>query len=264
MILVDKDIKKYIQEGKLITEGYDEANINSISYDLTIDKIISGDSLLDTYELSPGEYIFVQSRETLSIPDNIMGRTALKNSKMRLGLDVAPLHYHPGHKTKAFIRVTNISPDSILVKQGDKVAQIIFEQLTQAPQVSYNATFQNEMEYKGYGGYKAEYESRIRRMVKVKEDLETKEQQIYSNILTFMGIFVAIFSLISINFQAFSAAQFDMRSILIMNSSLCFCITVMLGLVLIFLNKAKSRGFLAFYIIILLLLGGATVALCLI
>lgn len=36
MILVDKDIKSYIQEGQLIQAGYQEENLNGISYDLTI------------------------------------------------------------------------------------------------------------------------------------------------------------------------------------------------------------------------------------
>lgn len=264
MILTDKDIKQRIQKGELIIEGFNSNNVNSISYDLSIDKIIVEDKVVDSYELAPNQFIFVQSAETLSIPDDIMGRLALKNSRMRLGLDVAPLHYHPGHTTKAYIRVSNISPDIITLKSGDKIAQIIFEQLTGVPEHTYSSTFQNEMVYKKYGRYQTEYEKRIHKMNETKENLENKEQQIYSNILTFMGIFVAIFSLISINFQAFSQTKPDTKYILVMNSSLCFCITVMLGLILLFLNKAKNKGFVTIYSLILILLAITTVVLCIV
>ena len=41
MILVDKDIKELAGRGELIAQGYEEANVGSVSYDLTIDEIIS-------------------------------------------------------------------------------------------------------------------------------------------------------------------------------------------------------------------------------
>lgn len=79
-----------------------------------------------------------------------------------------------------------------------------------------------------------------------------------------MGIFVAIFSLITINFQAYSHTKPDTKFILAMNVSLCFCITVMLGLILLFLNKPKNKVFTAIYSAILVLFGVATLLICLI
>lgn len=110
------------------------------------------------YELNPGETIFIKSQEKLSIPDNILGRIAEKNSRMRQGLAVSGPHYQPGHKTYAFLRVTNISKNIITLSRGNKIAQIIFEQLTGKPDVPYsiqmNASYQYEVEYKGLGNYK--------------------------------------------------------------------------------------------------------------
>ena len=90
------------------------------------------------YELNPGETIFIKSQEKLSIPDNILGRIAEKNSRMRQGLVVSGPHYQPGHKTYAFLRVTNISKNIITLSRGNKIAQIIFEQLTGKPDVPYS------------------------------------------------------------------------------------------------------------------------------
>lgn len=260
MILVDKDIKERIGRNELIVEGYDEENVNSISYDLTIQSILSDNEPTNSCDLAPSEYVIIQTKEILSIPKDIMGRIAEKNSKMRLGLKVDGPHYHPGHEsTRAYLRVHNISNNVITIRSGDKIAQIIFEQLTGIPEKPYSASFQGETQYVGFGQYKNEYGERIKSFHKVKDDIENKEQQIYSNILTFMGIFVAIFSLISINFQVFSNVTVDAKFILTMNASLCFCITVMLGLVLLFLNKPKNKIFTIIYSIVLLLLGIATV-----
>lgn len=69
----------------------------------------------------------------------ILGRIAEKNSRMRQGLKVDGPHYQPGHVTYAFLRVQNISSQIILLAQGMRIAQIIFEQLTQIPDVPYSA-----------------------------------------------------------------------------------------------------------------------------
>jgi len=40
MILVDKNIKTLVANGSLIVSGYNENNVNGVSYDLTIDVVI--------------------------------------------------------------------------------------------------------------------------------------------------------------------------------------------------------------------------------
>lgn len=264
MVLVDKDILKRISEGELISpETSDTNNVNAISYDLTIESIQINHESHKQYNIAPGETVFIKSKEVLIIPDDLMGRIGEKNSRMRMGIEVSGPHYYPGHKTNAFLRIHNISDASVMLQSGDSIAQIFFEQLSAVPNHTYNSTFQNEYDYTGFGSkYQEEYEKRIHSVEKVKNNIEEKEHQIYSNVLTLMGIFVAIFSLISINFQAASNTEINTKFIITMNSSLCFCITVMLGLILIFLNKAKSRWFVVIYALILLVLAVLTVVLC--
>lgn len=124
-------------------------------------------------DVAPNEYVLIQTKEVLSIPNDIMGRIAEKNSKMRLGLKVDGPHYHPGHEsTKAYLRVHNISNNIISIKSGDKIAQIIFEELKSVPEHPYSSTFQHEMRYVGLGQYKNEYNERIKSFHKVKDDIE--------------------------------------------------------------------------------------------
>ena len=76
---------------------------------------------------------------------------------MRQGLKVDASHYQPGHVTYAFLRVQNISENIIELSWGMKIAQIMFEQLTQIPEKPYskqeNASFQDEVQYVGLGNY---------------------------------------------------------------------------------------------------------------
>ena len=163
MILVDKNIKALVAEGRLIVAGYREENVNGVSYDLTIEKIVDNKGIeLTEYELHPGDTVFVKSKEKLSIPTNLLGRVVEKNSRMRQGLQVDAPHYQPGHTTYVFMRVCNISTNIINLCSDMKIAQIIFEELKEVPDVPYSlqegASFQNEDKYVGLGNYKVEYE----------------------------------------------------------------------------------------------------------
>lgn len=73
-----------------------------------------------------------------------------------------------------------------------------------------------------------------------------------------MGIIVAVFSMITINYDAFVKATIDTKYIITMNLTLALCISVLLGLVLIIVNNAKSKKFILFYSILLGILATAT------
>ena len=73
-----------------------------------------------------------------------------------------------------------------------------------------------------------------------------------------MGVLVAIFSLITINYQAFISSVLTTQHIVVMNLPLALCIVIMMGIILIFVNHAKNKKFLFIYIIILVVLVIAT------
>lgn len=259
MILVDKTIRDLSDKGRLISKGYTPSNVNSISYDLTLGSFLEPDK--DSVDVMPGEFLMVKTAEELNIPKNITGRISEKNSLLRLGLKVDGPQYQPGHVTYAFLRVQNLSGDVITLHKNMKIAQIYFEQLEDTPETTYdlqkNASFHQEDEYRGYGKYDAEYRKNLKSFDKIKDDIEHMSTRIYGNVLTLMGIVVAIFSLLSINYQAFTHADLDSRYIIAMNLSLTFCIAVMLGLVLFLVNGWGKQWFGRLYILILLALGTA-------
>ncbi len=246
MILVDRDIKKKAANGELIAEGYDELNVSNTSYDLSVDTIyIKTDARhsdgVGEAELEPGETVFVKTIELLRIPNDILGVIGEKNSRMRQGLVVAGPHYQPGHETYGYLRVQNISDSVITIKHGTKIAQIFFEQLTQEPERPYSGTFQREMKYVGLGNYEKEY-SRERKDAadKRQRQLEERETGIYTNVLTLMGVFVAIFSVISINYQAFTQTTVDLKFIVVVNITLAVCIIAMLGTIVYLIHRFRK------------------------
>ncbi|MDB7951536.1 dCTP deaminase domain-containing protein [Faecalitalea cylindroides] len=249
MILVDKNIKSLAE--KIIIKGYDENNVGPVSYDVTIQSIICENEDKDMFVLRPQEMIFIKTMEKIKMPNNLMGRIGEKNSRMRQGLFVSGPHYFPGHETYMFLRVVNLSSNSITISKGDKIAQIFFEELKQEPEQNYasnpNASFNNENEYRGLGKYESEYEKRVSKIEELNETLEKKENSVYLNIITFMGLFVSIFSLITINFSQLTN-NFSSENIIPINISLGVVIALFMGLILIFLNKAKSKLFLGSYI----------------
>lgn len=261
MILVDKQIKEYIQKDMLINKkNYQEENVGAISYDLTVESISTGDA---EQKIVPGEWIMIQTQEELRIPKYMIGIIEEKNSLMRMGLRVDGPVYQPGHITHAYLRVQNISSNIIKISKGMKIAQIIFEKLDTEPEVTYNenkkASFNEEHEYRGYGKYKTEYSKYVKSYEKAKEDIENVSNTIYSNVLTIMGIIAAIFSLITINYSALTKETVDFKLIVGMNLSLISSIYILMGLISIIVNNKKSKLFYVMYTLILIILLSATV-----
>ena len=239
MILVDKEIRR--RQSEIFCNGcFKDECLNAVSYDLHIAGVVMKDELSDSYVLRPNEVVFIKTKEQIQMPRDLMGRIGEKNSRMRQGLWVSGPHYFPGHKTYIYLRVQNLTADTIKIKKEDKIAQIFFEQLTEEPENAYsdqqNASFKEEDQYRGMGRYADEYEERIGKIHKASEDLDEKIDHIYANILTLMGIFVSVFSLITINLSNLGKKFSNVKYMTVMNLSLSIVICLFLGLIMIFIN----------------------------
>lgn len=257
MILVDKNIKELARNKKLIIDGYNEDNVKNSSYDLVVDKIIKSSDSVENKEntcsrmkLQPSQFIYVKMKEKLHIPENILGIVAQKNSIMRLGLVVDGPNHQPGHKTNIYLRVQNISPNEIEIEEGQILAQMIFEELKSIPDNPYNkdttASFNDEFEYSGFGKYKSKYNKLIEKVEKKEEKLDNMENRIYGNMITFMGIFISIFSVININFKFFSESQLSLNELVkyatVINLSLLLVIYVLFSSIFYVINKKSNES----------------------
>lgn len=142
-LLVDKEI-----EGLIVNKILQRSNINnilSIGYDLRTKAYYNANK--EYYEktiLQPGESIFVECQEYVSLPSNMIAQIQLRNSRIRQGLSLDAPIYQPGHRTLIYYRVTNISKSTITLSTEDGTAYIMFYDLDNIPSNTYNGAFQNE------------------------------------------------------------------------------------------------------------------------
>lgn len=198
MVLTDRQIEERALKQALI-ESYYDACLTNVGYDLRAKQFYTGEKTEDSVTLLPNESAFVESVEIVSMPHDLLGRVTLKNSRIRMGLTLDAPVYQPGHKTRIYFRVTNVSADSITLYSGERYAMIMFEQLTEVPTHPYEGAFKDEFSYRGLGTYKDIYKRQRHELEKKTDDLKAMENNIYTNVLAILAIFMALFSFLTIN-----------------------------------------------------------------
>ncbi len=205
-LLVDKDIRNLLAYGHAekelkipyIEHGIEEC-ITNIGYDLRADHFMRDNKVLTECLLEPGESVFVSSQEIIGFDDSMIGRVVLKNSRIRMGLTMDAPMYQPGHITPIYFRLTNISQNEIKLEQTEKYVTLIFEQLDVGPEKPYEGTFQKEFSFQGLADYKSKYIDQIQSINEQVKDLKSLEKNVYSNVITILTIFVAIFTILNVN-----------------------------------------------------------------
>ncbi|MCD8083005.1 MAG: hypothetical protein LUE86_05750 [Clostridiales bacterium] len=151
MILVDRQLKDLLSQGSDLLQNYCEKNIQSISYDLRTEAYDTSSGRSETCDLAPGEFVFVESREIIHLPNDIIGHVLLRNSLIRQGLQMESPVYQPGHKTRVYFRISNLSNNMISLSQADEIASMMFIRLDQSPERTYDGKFQNELNFRNMG-----------------------------------------------------------------------------------------------------------------
>lgn len=195
MYLVDKQIEDLVNLGKI--KNVSLQSIDSVSFDLHINKFMTDNGEELSKELDPGETVIVECTEEIELPENLIGSVIQKNSRLRSGLVVNAPVYRPGHNTKVYISVTNNSAHIIELVSEQAIAAMMLNQLENTPKKTYAGTFQNEVKYKGLGNYKDVWEKHFKKANDKYETVKDLEKGIYGTVITLMTIFIAIFSLIN-------------------------------------------------------------------
>lgn len=266
MILVDKQIKEQVKCQNMICSGFREDNLHCISYDILIDSIILPDTTDEkkfiekgSYNLRSGETVYVKSDIEIHMPENCIGKIVERNSVMRIGLEVSGPCYQPGHKTKIFLRVHNIISKDISLYKGQGIAQIMFEYLEVKPDKPYsqemNNSYQDEIKYMGVQGeWRDDWLGQLEKYNQKMEELDNTESRIYGNIITIMGVFLTMFSLLMFNFNAVTDQQLNIINITKLDSSLMFLLYMLMGVIVLIVNKRRRKAFYAVYFSVLAVL----------
>ena len=164
------------------------------------------------------------------MPTDMLGRIALKNSRIRQGLSLDAPVYQPGHKTRIYFRLTNVSADTIVLYAGDRYATILFDKLSAEPEHPYHGAFRDEFNYRGLGDYKDVYKRQMREIEKKTDDLKSIENSIYGNVLVILTVFVALFSFLTTNISL-AANSAGIKQYFIFNGILLGSISFLVALI---------------------------------
>ena len=157
-----------------------------------------------------------------------------------MGLTMDSPTYQPGHKTRIYFRLSNVSKNVIELKAGEKYTTIIFEQLNEAPQKPYAGTFSDEYDFKDLADYESAYTKQIHSLDEKFKDLDALEKTIYGNVISVLAVFVAAFTLLNMNITIASASK-SVIDFLIYNLSVVGCISALVLLLNGILNKKKAN-----------------------
>lgn len=158
MILSDQNILSQIQEGKIVIKPIPSLEqIQPSSIDLTLSneylKPINTEEALDTknsqpkYQpiksnaiiIPPNEFILASTKEWVEIPNDLVAKVEGRSSIGRLGLlvHISAGFVDSGFKGKITLEIKNLSNQSIILYEGMRICQIIFEQLSGTPSRIY-------------------------------------------------------------------------------------------------------------------------------
>lgn len=229
MVIVDREIEKMADRGCLI-DSFDKTCLTNVGYDLRAKRFFVSSKAQESVTLQPNESAFVESVEIVDMPTDMIGVLTLKNSRIRLGLSMDAPVYQPGHKTRIYFRLTNVSADSIVLYAGEKYATILFDKLSQEPEHPYDGAFRDEFDYRGLGDYRDVYRRQMHQIEKKTEDLKSMEHRIYGNVLVILTVFVALFSFLTTNISL-AANSASIEQYFIFNAILLGCISFLVALI---------------------------------
>lgn len=174
MFVADRNIKA---AGEKLISPFLEEYVGPISYDLSAKEFhtTKGGEIV-TYSricLNPGESVFVACEEQIDLPLDMAAIINARNSKIRQGLRVDAPIYYPGHKTRVFFRISNISTDTIELSKGEQYAAIYFIKVDDCVDKPYEGTFNNELNFSGMAEYRGAYQKIMQKFESQKDDKNT-------------------------------------------------------------------------------------------
>jgi dCTP deaminase len=165
MVLSDRTIRRFIEEGRIGIEPFDEALVQPSSVDVRVDRLFrvfrnSRYPFIDVKEpmddltelvdvadseqpfiLHPGEFVLGSTLERITLPDDLVARLEGKSSLGRLGLLIHSTagFIDPGWDGHVTLELSNVANLPITIYVGMKIGQLSFVQLSEPAERPYGA-----------------------------------------------------------------------------------------------------------------------------
>src|SRR5438876_2868958 len=175
MVLSDRTIARYLEEGRIEIDPYDESLLQPSSVDVRVDRYFrvfhnsrypyidvreEQEDLTELVEvddrafiLHPGEFVLGSTLERLRLPDDVGARLDGKSSLGRLGLVIHSTagFIDPGWDGHVTLELSNVANLPLTIYPGMKIGQISFMQMTE-PATSPYGSSELGSKYKGQEG----------------------------------------------------------------------------------------------------------------
>ncbi|MDO8649084.1 MAG: dCTP deaminase [Candidatus Peregrinibacteria bacterium] len=168
MILSDRDIRKALDSGRVKIEAPDQelfTHIHASSMDLRLGNIFklyehSKFAVLDpkhpesfqgnmrqiaiadgdSFIVQPGEFVLGVTRETITVPDDLVVRVEGRSSLGRLGIIIHSTagFVDPGFSGTITLEISNLNRLPVALYPGMRVCQIAFEEMSSPADMPYN------------------------------------------------------------------------------------------------------------------------------
>src|SRR3989449_7637180 len=162
MVLSDRTIARYLEEGRIEIDPYDESLLQPSSVDVRVDRYFrvfhnnrypyidvreEQEDLTELVEidddtpfiLHPGEFVLGSTLERVTLPDDLVARLEGKSSLGRLGLLIHSTagFVDPGWDGHVTLELSNVANLPITIYYGMKIGQISFQLMSSPVEVAY-------------------------------------------------------------------------------------------------------------------------------
>ena len=165
MILGDRDLKYYIEKGRIVVEPFDPEIVRENGIDLRIGGQIARlrrtGRVLDTanppedlsefyvveegesFIIYPGERVLLTTLEYLKLPEDIMAFVELRSSFARTGLTMPPTIIDAGFEGNVTLEIHG-SSFPIKIYRGQRFAHVIFARTLSPVERPYRGRYQGQ------------------------------------------------------------------------------------------------------------------------
>ena len=175
MYLSDTKNRELIDRKVLLNA--DVSNIGQVTYDLRTDGFFIDGNKRAEVELNSGDSTFVSCVESVQLPNDLTASVLLRNSRICLGLSLDVPLYFPGHGTRLFYRVTNVSGNVIALDRSKGIAQVAFQHVDGTVANSHEGAFPDELDFSGLAGYSDIYAGELKKVENRREEVEHIESR---------------------------------------------------------------------------------------
>lgn len=163
MILSDKTIKSFLQNGTLSISPLEDDQIQPASVDIRLgntfsivedsstgiltftNKIAYKEMQAETYLLLPGQFVLATTKEYINLPDDLTAFVEGRSSLGRMGLFIQNAGWvDPGFSGEITLELFNANRCAIELQAGRRIGQLVFARMDQAALHPYRGKYQGQ------------------------------------------------------------------------------------------------------------------------